>query len=255
MATVWPSTIFGSPNRAFSSTWNPPPGNPAPGDNPLTAQAQRGAVTQMFYVMNRYHDELYKRGWVESAFNFQHNNFGRGGAGNDRVSSEGQDSGGTNNANFSTPADGGRGRMQMYIWTGPTPDYDGTADADIIIHEVTHGLSNRLHGNASGLSTNMARGMGEGWGDWYGHTMLAEPTDPINGIYTTGGYATYLGATGYTNNYYYGIRRFPKAVIAFTGPNGKPHNPLTFRFLNSDCNTTINTAGAFAQLLGRAARW
>ncbi len=218
--------VFGSPNRVFSSTWNPPPGNPSPGDNPLTEQAQRGAVIQMFYVMNRYHDELYKRGWVENAFNFQHNNFGRGGLGNDRVSSEGQDSSGINNANFSTPADGSRGRMQMYLWTNPTPDRDGTADADIIIHEVTHGLSNRLHGNASGLSTNMSRGMGEGWGDWYGHTMLAEPTDPVNGIYTTGGYSTLLGASGYTSNYYHGIRRFPKAVIAFTGPNGKPHNAL-----------------------------
>jgi hypothetical protein len=231
----------GSPNRVFSSAWNPPPGNPAPGDSPLTAEAQRGAVIQMFYVMNRYHDELYKRGFTEAARNFQNNNFGRGGLGADRVSSEGQDSSGTDNANFATPADGGRGRMQMYLWTGPTPDRDGTGDAEIIIHEVTHGTSNRLHGNASGLSTNMSRGMGEGWGDFYGHTMLAEPTDPINGIYTTGGYSTYLAATGYVSNYYSGIRRFPKAVIAFTGPNGKPHNPLTFRYLNSDCNTLIGT--------------
>lgn len=235
------ATQVGSPNRVFSSTWNPPPGSPSPGDDPLTAQAQRGAVIQMFYVMNRYHDELYKRGFTEAARNFQQNNFGRGGAQADRVSSEGQDSSGTNNANFSTPADGGRGRMQMYLWTGPTPDYDGTTDADIIIHEVTHGTSNRLHGNSTGLSTNMSRGMGEGWGDFYGHTMLAEPTDPINGIYPTGGYATYLATTGFTSNYYYGIRRFPKAVIAFTGPNGKPHNPLTFRYVNNNCNTLIGS--------------
>ncbi|HMS10597.1 MAG TPA: M36 family metallopeptidase, partial [Pyrinomonadaceae bacterium] len=152
--------------RVFTSTWNPAPGNPAPGDDPLTAQAQRGAVIQMFYAMNWYQSEMYRLGFTEQAFNFQQDNFGRGGTGNDRVSSEGQDSSGTNNANFSTPADGGRGRMQMYVWTGPTPDYDGTADADVIIHEVTHGLSNRLHGNASGLSTNMARGMGEGWSDF-----------------------------------------------------------------------------------------
>ncbi len=34
---------------------------------------------------------------------------------------------------------------------------------------------------------------------------------------------------GFTSNYYYGIRRFPKAVLAFTGgPNNRPHNPLTF---------------------------
>ncbi len=231
----------GAPNRVFDSTWNPAPGNPAPGDDPLTAQAQRGAVIQMFYVMNRYHDSMYQRGFTEAAFNFQATNFTGMGVGNDRVSAEGQDSSGTNNANFSTPADGGRGRMQMYVWTGPTPDYDGTADAEVILHEVTHGTSNRLHGNAAGLSTNMARGMGEGWSDFYAEAMLSEPSDPINGIYTTGGYATYLIAAGFTANYYYGIRRFPRAPITFLGPNGKPHNPFTFRYINSDCNTLIGT--------------
>ena len=51
----------GAPNRVFDSTWNPPPGSPPPGDDPLTPQAQRGAVIQMFYMMNRYHDALYQR--------------------------------------------------------------------------------------------------------------------------------------------------------------------------------------------------
>ncbi len=238
------ATQVGIPNRTFDSTWNPPPGNPAPGDEPLTAQAQRGAVIQMFYIMNLYHDELYRLGFTEAAHNFQNDNFGRGGVGADRVSAEGQDSSGTNNANFGTPADGGRGRMQMYLWSGPTPDYDGTTDGDVIIHEVTHGTSNRLHGNGSGLSTNMSGGMGEGWSDFYAHCLLSEPSDPINGIYTTGGYATYLGAGGNVNNYYYGIRRFPKAVKAFTGgPNNRPHNPLTFADADS---TKINISdGAY----------
>lgn len=235
--------------RMFTSTWNPPPGNPPPGDDPLTPQAQRGAVIQMFYAMNLYHDALYELGFTEQARNYQHDNFGRGGVGGDRISAEGQDNtAGTsacptapcfNNANFSPGSDGTRGRMQMYLWNGPTPDYDGTADADIIFHEVTHGTSTRLHnglGNQGGM-------MGEGWSDWYAHTMLAEPLDPINGIYTTGGYATYLGSPTYTSNYYYGIRRFPKAVIAFTGgPNNRPHNPLTFKHINSDCDTTIGTS-------------
>ncbi len=61
--------------RTFTSTWNPPPGSPAPGDDPLTPQAQRGAVIQMFYVMNRYHDVLYQAGFTEAARNFQHVNF------------------------------------------------------------------------------------------------------------------------------------------------------------------------------------
>ncbi len=205
--------------------------------------AQRAAITQLFYTNNWYHDEMYRLGFTEQAFNFQHSNFGRGGAENDRVSGEAQDCSGTNNANFGTPADGGRGRMQMFLWTGPTPDSDGDFDVDIVIHEFTHGLSNRLHGNASGLTVNMSRGMGEGWSDFYGHAMLSEPTDPINGIYTTGAYATYLGGPG-VNNAYYGIRRFPKAVRAFVGANTLPHNPMTFADIDA---TQINTSdGAFA---------
>lgn len=245
------SIVVGSPANTYGSTWNPPPGSPAPGDDPLTAQAQRGAVIQMFYVMNRYHDELYKRGFTEQARNFQASNFGRGGVEADRVSAEGQDSSGTNNANFSTPADGARGRMQMFLWTGPTPDYDGTTDADVVIHEVTHGTSNRLHGNGSGLGGQGGM-MGEGWSDWYAHVMLAEPTDPTDGIYSLGGYALFqvAGLTTFNSNYYYGIRKWPKAVKSFTGGPARaacgnapcPHNPLSFRHINVGCFTELGSS-------------
>lgn len=231
--------------RVFSSAWNPPPGNPAPGDAPTVQAARDGAVIQMFYLMNRFHDELYKLGFTEQAFNFQDDNFGRGGAGGDRVSSEGQDGAGTNNANFSTPADGGRGRMQMFVFTGPTPDRDGTADGDIVIHEVTHGLSNRLHGNSAGLGSNMARGMGEGWSDWYAFALLSSSDDPVNGVYAGGGHVLLsgFGSIG-TDNYYYGIRSFPKATLATTGgPNNRPHNPLTFADI--DTNQEERSDGAF----------
>ncbi len=224
----------------------------AAGTSPAMIDFQKAAVTQLFYINNWYHDELYMLGFTEQARNFQHSNFGRGGVENDRVSAEAQDCSGTNNANFATPADGSRGRMQMYLWTGPTPDFDGDLDADVIIHEHTHGLSNRLHGNGSGLSLNMSRGMGEGWSDFYGHSLLSEPTDPINGVYTTGAYDTYrLGGVGF-NNAYYGIRRFPKAVIAYTGgPNNRPHNPLTFADIDG---SRINIAdGAFPPSGGGAA--
>ncbi|MBS1796355.1 MAG: M36 family metallopeptidase [Acidobacteria bacterium] len=236
-------------SRTFNFAFNPFNPNTNTGDSPVPAgepastgtvcasitqphamvDAQRAAITQLFYINNRYHDEMYRLGFTEQAGNFQNSNFGRGGVEADRVSAEAQDCSGGNNANFSTAADGVRGRMQMYLWVGPNPDIDGDLDADVVIHEHTHGLSNRLHGNGSGLSTNMSRGMGEGWSDFYAHSLLSEPTDPINGIYTTGGYATYNITTGFVNNYYYGIRRFPKAVKSFTGgPNNLPHNPLTF---------------------------
>jgi extracellular elastinolytic metalloproteinase len=74
------------------------------------------AVTNLFYWNNLVHDFSYKYGFTEAAGNFQVNNYGRGGAGNDDVRAEAQDYSGTNNANFATPADGQRPRMQMFIW-------------------------------------------------------------------------------------------------------------------------------------------
>lgn len=240
--------VAGSPNRIFKTEfpeWTPSPANP--GDDPLSPQAQRGAVIQMFYVANRWHDEMYRLGFTESERNFQHLNFTGQGAAGDRVSAEGQDSSGFNNAQFSgSVPDGTRGKMQMFLWNGPNPDYDGTPDAEIVLHELTHGLSGRLHSNGSGLSSNMSRGMGEGWSDFYALSLLSEPGDSINGIYSFASYATYLGTTGFSGNYYYGIRRFPKAVMSSTaGPNNRPHNGLTFKHLNSNCNDVINSISAY----------
>jgi extracellular elastinolytic metalloproteinase len=77
------------------------------------------AVTNLFYWCNTVHDLTYRYGFDEAAGNFQVNNYGRGGVGGDDVRCEAQDGSGTNNANFSTPAnDGGRPRMQMFLWPG-----------------------------------------------------------------------------------------------------------------------------------------
>lgn len=75
------------------------------------------AVTNLFYANNMIHDITYHFGFDEPAGNFQQNNYGRGGIGNDYVRAEAQDGGGSNNANFATPADGNRPRMQMYLWS------------------------------------------------------------------------------------------------------------------------------------------
>ncbi len=254
----------GSANRIFDFPINPSiPTNPAlnTGDSPLpegqnsqicleqgtnapATDFQKAAVTQLFYISNVFHDEVYRLGFTEGARNFQHDNFGRGGLGGDRISAQAQDCSGINNANFSTPADGTRPQMQMYLWQGPNPDIDGSLDADVIIHELAHGVSNRLHGNSTGLTLDIARGMGEGWSDFFAHCLLSEPTDPIDGLYTIGAYDTYLYSNVGFNNYYYGIRRFPKAVMtAVGGPMNLPHNPVTFADIDS---TKLDIAdGAF----------
>lgn len=74
------------------------------------------AITNLFYMNNMMHDIMYHYGFDEAAGNFQDNNYAHGGLAGDAVQAEALDGGGTDNANFSTPADGSSGRMQMYKW-------------------------------------------------------------------------------------------------------------------------------------------
>jgi len=85
--------------------------------NGTPAFNQNAAITNLFYVTNRVHDIFYQFGFTESARNFQQNNFGKGGVGNDFVLAEAQDSEDINNADFTTPADGNKPVMQMYLWS------------------------------------------------------------------------------------------------------------------------------------------
>lgn len=173
-------------NTATGSGGNPGTGLPATSTtpDPLTfnftpdftvtptqttpVQNQQFNITNLFYWNNIIHDLTYMYGFDEVSGNFQVNNLTRGGLGNDPVLAEAQDGGGTNNANFSTPADGVSGRMQMYLWNG-SPQKDGDVDNSIIVHEHGHGISNRLTGGpATASCLQNAEQMGEGWSDYYG---------------------------------------------------------------------------------------
>lgn len=237
-----------SKNRDFLGTgyaYDPPPlaGNPEAGTAITDVQLKRGVVTHLFYLTNWYHDQLYALGFDEASGNFQATNFSGMGLGNDHVLAEAQDAAtngatGTNrnNANFATPPDGTSGRMQMYVFTGPTVDRDGSLDAEIVVHELTHGLSNRLIGNGSGLIWDVGGGMGEGWSDFYALSLLNNTNaDDPNGNYATGGYATYKLA-GLTDNYLYGIRRFPYST-------NNTVNPLTWADVD---DVTNDLAGGIA---------
>ena len=183
------------------------------------ASYEEASVVQLFYVSNWYHDVMHGIGFDESSANFQTDNFGRGGVGGDAVTAQAQDGGGTNNANFNAdPADGGLGRMQMFIFPGPNPDNDGSFDTQVVVHELTHGLSARLLG---GIFTTESAGMGEGWSDFYSMALLLDPALDPNGIYTSGGWLTFGLDPGYDTNYYFGIRRYPYSTDFSI-------NPLTF---------------------------
>jgi len=156
-------------------------------------------VTNLFYLNNFIHDVQYQYGFDEAGGNFQVNNYGRGGLGNDSVQAEAQDGAGTNNANFGTPPDGQRPRMQMFIWTSPNPDRDGDLDAGIVFHEYGHGISNRLIGGPANVNclTNRQQA-GEGLSDWWALAQTAEVgdagTDPRGmGTYALGQPTSGLG--------------------------------------------------------------
>ncbi|HEX8187687.1 MAG TPA: M36 family metallopeptidase, partial [Pyrinomonadaceae bacterium] len=149
--------------------------------DPRTQQA--AVVTNLFYYNNVMHDFSYNLGFTETARNFQTNNYGRGGTGNDSVRAEAQDGSGTNNANFATPPDGSRPRMQQYLFTSPNPDRDSSVDSDVVYHEYGHGISNRLIGNGStALSGTQSGAMGEGWSDYWATTLN---NDGVMGEYVT----------------------------------------------------------------------
>lgn len=169
------------------------------------------AVTNLFHWNNLMHDVWYHYGFDEASGNFQTNNYGRGGVGNDEVRAEAQDGFDVENANFATPADGLRPRMQMFLWPTPDPDRDGDLDNGIIAHEYGHGISNRLVGNSVNCLQNNEQ-MGEGWSDWFGLMMTLENGDAGTDSRGIGTYALNQPPTGV------GIRAFPYSTNLATDP-------------------------------------
>jgi len=200
--------------------------------DPRTQQA--AVVTNLFYFNNVMHDFSYNLGFTETSRNFQVNNFGRGGTGNDSVRAEAQDGSGTNNANFATPPDGSRPRMQQFLFTAPTPDRDSSVDGDVVFHEYGHGISNRLIGNGStALSGTQSGAMGEGWSDYWAITINND------------------GAVGeYVTNNPAGIRR-----AAYTVPAAAVHNSysdLTSTSVHNDGEVWAATLWDLRTQLGAA---
>ncbi|KAI8833345.1 peptidase M36 [Chytridium lagenaria] len=182
--------------------------------DPSTTGNVAAAMANTFFVSNMYHDVMYRYGFTEQFANFQNNNFGRGGFGNDGVLAIVQASDGLNNANFATPADGSPGRMRMYIWDITNPRLDSDLDNGVIIHELSHGLSNRLTGglgNGACLQILQSRGMGEGWSDTVAWWSVMKPTDTSATEKTVGHWLF--------NDYNKGIRRYPYTTNMARNPN------------------------------------
>ncbi|MEZ4734445.1 MAG: M36 family metallopeptidase [Caldilineaceae bacterium] len=185
-----------------------------PALEPDQGSNQAAATVNLFYWNNMIHDLFYHYGFDEVAGNFQENNYGRGGLGNDPVQADAQDGSGTDNANFYTPPDGEAPRMQMYRFTYTSPNRDSDMDNGIIIHEYGHGISTRLTGGPSNVDClwNNEQ-MGEGWSDWLALVMTVKDGD--NGA-TARGMGNYVLGEAKSGT---GIREFPYSTDLTINPH------------------------------------
>ena len=183
----------------FQCSWDPKTPN-----SWQTNRNQNGV--QVFYYLGKYHDHLLREpiGFTRTAGNFE-------AVDGDAVQAEIEDGSNTanglpdanhtDNANMATLPDGQAPRMQMYLFPNPADPTDpfipsnGGDEADVVYHEYTHGLSNRLVVDANGVSTlgNVQAGsMGEAWSDWYAMDFLTnqgfQPDTPDPGDVRIGNY-------------------------------------------------------------------
>ncbi len=154
---------------------------------PLSWQANRAQNgVQTYYYLGKFHDHLAAApiGFTRAAGNFEAVDGDAIQANTDdgaNLANGLPDGGHIDNANMATPPDGIPPLMQMYLFRDPADPTDpflpsnGGDEADVIYHEFTHGLSNRLVVDALGNSTlgNVQAGsMGEAWSDWYAMDFL-----------------------------------------------------------------------------------
>ncbi|KAL1916447.1 uncharacterized protein VTP21DRAFT_5638 [Calcarisporiella thermophila] len=238
-STTVGNNVYAHENHEGSSRWlnnyRPEGGAALRFDFPLDLKKDPktyldAAVTNLFYWNNMMHDLSYRYGFNEEAGNFQENNYGLGGEEGDAVIANAQDGSGFDNANFATPPDGMRGKMRMYLWDETDPLRDGDLEAGIIVHEYTHGISNRLTGgpaNSGCLGWGESGGMGEGWGDFIATILRMRPEFNSTVEFGMGEYA----------NGGQGIRKYKYST-------SKKTNPETYGTMNKPGYWGVHAKGA-----------
>ncbi|MCC6194736.1 MAG: M36 family metallopeptidase [Burkholderiales bacterium] len=145
---------------------------------PNASRTQISAVvTNLFYTINYLHDWFYDAGFDEKARNAQVSNYGRGGAQNDNIYAEAQDYTGTDNATMSTPADGARPRMRMFLWSSSLSLVKAVSPPAI-----------------AGVKTSNTAEFGPQAFDLTGPLVLAQDAADIDGPTTTDGCSPYANA-------------------------------------------------------------
>jgi hypothetical protein len=190
-------------------------------DAPNPINFTGAATVNLFYWVNRAHDFFHQIGFDEAAGNFQQDNFQRGGQGGDPLYAYTQfghaatGAASLSNAFFTTRgvADGSTSMIAMFLGSFGGYFSDGSFDAEVIIHEYAHGVTNRL---LRGYGSFQTAAMGEAWSDFYSLEFTVPEGAPVDGVYPQGEYLFQGFGTG--------IRTRPYSTRMEV-------NPLTFAHL------------------------
>jgi extracellular elastinolytic metalloproteinase len=140
--------------------------------NPASASGNDQLRVALHFFCGYMHDFLYLLGFREADGNFQEDNYGLGGAGSDRVDATVHPGAVIGTANMGPTADGTAPPMNMGLVTSTSRHT--ALDSNVVFHEYTHGLTNRLVGGAadeSSLDAIQSGSMGEGWSDYVACTL------------------------------------------------------------------------------------
>lgn len=218
--------VGGTPTRTFDF----------PSDltvSPTTQANRDAAITNFFFVANWFHDRTFQLGFDEEAGNFQDVNFSGTGVGGDRLNVSVREISDSNGSAGTTAADGTCcPYISLRLFGGADPDRSPAVDQDVVLHELTHGLHQRLVAgpNVQGFTEYPAIGVAEGYADWYAISLLSTPLDDPAGVRAFVGWSTHRMfhdeelisgfpfTYDYQDNYTYGIRRFPYSTTLARSP-------------------------------------
>ncbi|KAH7325305.1 Fungalysin metallopeptidase-domain-containing protein [Rhizoctonia solani] len=147
------TTSQSSPTNIYDYIRNPNI-SPSEGLNPDAARVN------VFYIANMVHDLTYLYGFTEKTWNYQQDNRGLGGLGNDRLEIRVQSS---SIGLINIPPDGRPAQVNLGAWS----QGDGAFQNDVTLHELMHGVVGRLTGGGTAkcFTTTEAHGLNEGWAD------------------------------------------------------------------------------------------
>lgn len=125
-----------------------------------------------FYLTNFLHDFFFFLGFDEAAGNFQHRNFSSQGEDDDRLIVRIFDKEIFGVANMRSARDGSRPEMKL----GRLDGRHASFDAEILLHEYVHGVTNRIVGGRNNIDplrgAPQPEALGEGYSDYFALSIL-----------------------------------------------------------------------------------